>query len=50
METIDTGVTAGALDFIERQHKGRKPFFCWWNSTRTHRKTHLKIHCRCGDA
>jgi arylsulfatase len=28
METIDDEITAGALDFIERQHTG-KPFFCW---------------------
>jgi arylsulfatase A-like enzyme len=31
-----------ALDFIERQHKAGKPFFCWWNSTRMHVFTHLK--------
>ena len=42
METIDEEVTAGALDFIERQHKAGKPFFCWWNSTRMHVFTHLK--------
>ena len=42
METIDEEITAGALDFIERQHKAGKPFFCWWNSTRMHVFTHLK--------
>jgi arylsulfatase len=42
METIDEEITAGALDFIERQHKAGKPFFCWWNSTRMHINTHLK--------
>ena len=42
METIDEEVTAAALDFIERQHKAGKPFFCWWNSTRMHIWTHLK--------
>ena len=42
METIDQEITAGALDFIERQHKAGKPFFCWWNSTRMHVFTHLK--------
>jgi arylsulfatase A-like enzyme len=42
METIDEEITAGALDFIERQAKADKPFFCWWNSTRMHVLTHLK--------
>jgi arylsulfatase len=42
METMDEEVTAAALDFIDRQHKAQKPFFCWWNSTRMHIFTHLK--------
>jgi len=42
METMDEEITAGALDFIERQHKAGKPFFCWWNSTKMHIWTHLK--------
>ncbi|MBV8576325.1 MAG: arylsulfatase, partial [Acetobacteraceae bacterium] len=42
METIDEEINAAALDFIERQHKAGKPFFCWWNSTRMHVNTHLK--------
>ena len=42
METVDEEFLDGALDFIERQHKARKPFFCWWNSTRMHVWTHLK--------
>jgi arylsulfatase len=42
METMDEEINAGALDFIERQHKAGKPFFCWWNSTRMHIFTHLK--------
>ena len=42
METIDEEITAGALDFIERQAKAGTPFFCWWNSTRMHVFTHLK--------
>jgi arylsulfatase len=42
METIDEEITAGALDFIERQHNAGRPFFCWWNSTRMHVFTHLK--------
>ena len=42
METVDEEVTASALDFIERNQKAGKPFFCWWNSTRMHVWTHLK--------
>jgi arylsulfatase A-like enzyme len=42
METVDDEVTEAALDFIERQHKAGKPFFCWWNSTRMHIYTHMK--------
>jgi arylsulfatase A-like enzyme len=45
METMDEEITAGALDFIERQHKAGKPFFCWWNSTKMHVWTHLKKEC-----
>jgi arylsulfatase A-like enzyme len=25
-----------------RQHKAGKPFFCWWNGTRMHFRTHVK--------
>jgi arylsulfatase len=42
METVDEEFLDSALDFIERQHKAGKPFFCWWNSTRMHVWTHLK--------
>jgi arylsulfatase len=42
METIDEEVSKHAIDFIERQVKADKPFFCWWNSTRMHINTHLK--------
>ena len=42
METIDDEITTGALDFIDRAHKAKKPFFLWWNSTRMHIFTHLK--------
>lgn len=45
METMDEEITAGALAFIERQHKADKPFFCWWNSTKMHVWTHLKEEC-----
>jgi arylsulfatase len=42
METVDEEFLAGALDFIDRQAKANKPFFCWFNSTRMHIFTHLK--------
>jgi arylsulfatase len=45
METMDEEITAGALDFIDRQAKAGKPFFCWWNSTKMHVWTHLKKEC-----
>ena len=46
METMDEEITDGALDFIDRQHKAGKPFFCWWNSTKMHIWTHLKDECK----
>ncbi len=42
METIDEESLAGAKDFITRKNKGDQPFFCWWNATRMHFRTHLK--------
>jgi arylsulfatase A-like enzyme len=42
METIDEETLAAAKDFIQRQHKAGKPFFCWWNGTRMHFRTHVK--------
>ena len=42
METVDEEFLAATLDFIDRQHKAGKPFFCWFNSTRMHVFTHLK--------
>ncbi|MDF1746115.1 MAG: arylsulfatase [Gimesia sp.] len=42
METIDDETVAAALDFIDRQHTAKKPFFCWWNGTRMHFRTHVK--------
>jgi arylsulfatase A-like enzyme len=41
-ETVDEEFLAASLDFIDRQHKAGKPFFCWFNSTRMHIYTHLK--------
>ena len=42
METVDEEFLAAALDFIDRQHKAGKPWFCYFNSTRMHVCTHLK--------
>jgi arylsulfatase len=46
METIDDETSAAALEFIERQHKAGVPFFCWWNGTRMHFRTHVKAEHR----
>jgi arylsulfatase A-like enzyme len=42
METIDEETLAAAKDFITRQNKAGQPFFCWWNATRMHFRTHVK--------
>jgi arylsulfatase A-like enzyme len=42
METIDDETSAAAMDFMDRQVKASKPFFCWFNSTRMHFRTHVK--------
>ena len=41
METVDEEITAGAIGFIEKQAKAGKPFFCWYNSTAMHFRTHV---------
>ncbi len=42
METIDDETSAAAIDFIKRQVSADKPFFCWFNSTRMHLRTHVR--------
>ncbi|XUJ34032.1 arylsulfatase [Bradyrhizobium japonicum] len=42
METVDEEFLAGAKDFINRQHRANRPWFCYFNSTRMHIFTHLK--------
>lgn len=42
METIDDETSDAAIDFMDRQVKAKKPFFCWFNSTRMHFRTHVK--------
>jgi len=46
METVDDETAAAAEDFIERQSKAGRPFFCWWNGTRMHFRTHVKKELR----
>jgi arylsulfatase len=41
MEMIDDETSTAAIDFIQRQSKAGKPFFCWFNSTRMHLRTHV---------
>jgi arylsulfatase A-like enzyme len=42
METVDGEFLAAAKDFIQRQQKSNKPWFCYFNTTRMHIFTHLK--------
>jgi arylsulfatase len=42
METIDEEFLAAATDFMDRQTKTNKPWFCYFNTTRMHIWTHLK--------
>ena len=46
METVDDETVAAALDFIDRQHEAKKPFFLWWSGTRMHFRTHVKEELR----
>ncbi|HWA98160.1 MAG TPA: arylsulfatase [Pirellulales bacterium] len=41
METIDDETSDAAVDYMQRQVKTGKPFFCWFNSTRMHLRTHV---------
>jgi arylsulfatase len=42
METIDDETSAAAIDFMKRQVAAGKPFFCYFNSTRMHLRTHVR--------
>jgi arylsulfatase A-like enzyme len=42
METIDDETSAAAIDFIQRQTRADQPFFCWFNATRMHFRTHVR--------
>ncbi|WZO97589.1 arylsulfatase [Isosphaeraceae bacterium EP7] len=41
METIDDETSDAAVDYLKRQTSAGKPFFCWFNSTRMHFRTHV---------
>jgi len=42
MATIDDETAAAAVDFMQRQVRANTPFFCWYNSTRMHFRTHVR--------
>ena len=42
METVDDETSAAAIDYIQRQARASQPFFCWFNSTRMHFRTHVR--------
>jgi arylsulfatase A-like enzyme len=42
METVDDETSAAAIDFMQRQTRANTPFFCWYNSTRMHFRTHVR--------
>jgi arylsulfatase len=46
METIDDETTAAAIDFMDRQQKSGKPWFCYFNSTRMHVNTRTARRAR----
>ncbi len=46
METVDDETLDLALNFIDRAHKAKKPFYVWWNGTRMHFRTHVKKELR----
>jgi arylsulfatase A-like enzyme len=46
METIDDETSAAAIDYIQRQTRANQPFFCWFNATRMHFRTHVRAEHR----
>jgi arylsulfatase len=46
MEWIDDETSNAAIDFMKRQKAAGKPFFCWFNSTRMHLRTHVRAEHR----
>jgi arylsulfatase A-like enzyme len=46
METIDDETSDAAVDYMQRQVRASKPFFCWFNATRMHLRTHVRAEHR----
>jgi len=46
METIDDETSDRAIEYMQRQHATGQPFFCWFNSTRMHLRTHVRSEHR----
>ena len=46
METVDDETSAAAIDFMKRQQTAGRPFFCWFNATRMHLRTHVRASHR----
>ena len=42
METIDDETSEAAIAWIREKHAAGEPWFCWWNGTRMHFRTHVK--------
>jgi arylsulfatase A-like enzyme len=42
METVDDETSAAAIEFMQRQARANTPFFCWFNATRMHFRTHVR--------
>jgi arylsulfatase len=46
METVDDETSNAAIDYMKRQKAAGKPFFCWFNATRMHLRTHVRAEHR----
>ncbi|MHC4209364.1 MAG: arylsulfatase [Planctomycetota bacterium] len=46
MEIVDDETSDRAIEWIREQHAAGKPWFCWWNGTRMHFRTHVKEELR----
>ena len=46
METVDDETSDAAIAWIRQQHAEGKRWFCWWNGTRMHFRTHVKEELR----
>jgi len=46
METCDEEFRDAAIDFMQRKVEADQPFFCWFNATHMHFRTHVKPESR----